>query len=135
MFRRLDPEAREDAVQEMIANACVAFARLVQQDKADQAYASALARFAVAQFRDGRRVGNRQSIRDVLSPCAKKQRRREVERLDRFEELAIGHSTGDVAKRFGLTPGRISQMRRELHQSWEEFHQGSPEDRTISEDA
>lgn len=51
------------------------------------------------------------------------------------EELAIGHSTGDVAKRFGLTPGRISQMRRELHQSWEEFHQGSPEDRPISEDA
>jgi len=26
-------------------------------------------------------------------------------------------------------------MRRELHQSWEEFHQGLPEDRTISEDA
>jgi hypothetical protein len=179
VFRRLDPEAREDAVQEVIANACVAFARLVQQDKADQAYASALARFAVAQFRDGRRVGNRQSIRDVLSPCAKKQRRWEVERLDRFDdtrgewmeavvedhrtpileqvafrcdfpqwlkhlparsrqvaqELAIGHSTGDVAKRFGLTPGRISQMRRELHQSWEEFHQGLPEDRTISEHA
>lgn len=179
MFRRLDPEARDDAVEEVIANACVAFARMVRQDKTDRAFPSALARFAVAQFRDGRRVGNRQHIRDVLSPCAKKRRRQKVERLDRFDdtrgewmeavvedhrtpileqvafrcdfpqwlkhlparsrqvaqELAIGHSTGDVATRFGLTPGRISQMRRELHQSWDEFHQGLPEDRTISEDA
>lgn len=179
MFRRLDPEARDDAVEEVIANACVAFARMVGQDKTDRAFPSALARFAVAQFRDGRRVGNRQHIRDVLSPCAKKRRRQKVERLDRFDdtrgewmeavvedrrtpileqvafrcdfpqwlkhlparsrqvaqELAIGHSTGDVAKRFGLTPGRISQMRRELHQSWEEFHQGLPEDRADSEDA
>jgi hypothetical protein len=179
MFRRLDPEARDDAVEEVIANACVAFARMVRQDKTDRAFPSALARFAVAQFRNGRRVGNRQRIRDVLSPCAKKRRRQKVERLDRFDdtrgewmeavvedrrtpileqvafrcdfpqwlkhlparsrqvaqELAIGHSTGEVAKRFGLTPARISQMRRELHESWEEFHEGSPEDQAFSEHA
>ena len=142
VFRRLDPEARDDAVQEVIANAFVAFARLVQLQKADVAYPSALARFAVAQFRDGRRVGNRMNVRDVLSPYAQKRRRKPVERLDRFDEtrgewmeavvedhrtpvadqvafrcdfpdwlkslpartrrivqeLALGHSTGDVAK-------------------------------------
>ena len=75
VFRRLDPEARDDAVQEVIANAFVAFARLVELQKVDVAYPSALARFAVAQFRDGRRVGNRMNVRDVLSPYAQKRRR------------------------------------------------------------
>ena len=165
VFRRLDPEARDDAVQEVLANAFVAFARLVERQRADEAYPSALARFAVAQFRDGRRVGNRMNVRDVLSPYAQKRKRIPVERLDRFDEtrgewmeavvedhrtpvvdqvafrcdfpdwlkslpartrrivqeLALGHSTSDVAKRFGVTPGRISQMRREMHESWQEF--------------
>jgi hypothetical protein len=35
--------------------------------------------------------------------------------------LAIGESTDEVAKRFNLSPGRISQLRRELQQSWEDF--------------
>lgn len=164
-FRRLDIEARDDAVQEVIANALVAFVRLVDLEKANVAYPSALARFAVAQFRDGRRVGNRLNIRDVLSPYAQKRKRFQVEHLDRFDatrdqwveaivedhrtpvadqvafrcdfpvwleslpvrdrqiaqELAVGHSTGEVAKRFGVSPGRISQLRREMHQSWREF--------------
>ena len=40
--------------------------------------------------------------------------------------LAEGDSTTDVAARFGLTPGRISQLRRELHTSWQSFH-GEPD--------
>ena len=170
VFRRLDPEARDDAVQEVLANAFVAFARLVERQRADEAYPSALARFAVAQFRDGRRVGNRMNVRDVLSPYAQKRKRIPVERLDRLDEtrgqwmeavvedhrtpvadqvafrcdfpdwlkslpartrrivqeLALGHSTSDVAKRFGVTPGRISQMRREMHESWQEFQDETP---------
>ena len=35
--------------------------------------------------------------------------------------LALGHSTGAVAKKFGLSPGRVSQLRRELHLSWMEY--------------
>ena len=165
-FRGLRPEAREDAVQEAIANALVAFVRLVQLRKLDVAYPSVLARYAVAQIQDGRRVGNRMNVRDVLSPDAQKQKNIHVERLDRFDEdddqwieavvedprtpvpdqvafrcdfpawldmlsrrnrriaeaLSVGHSTSEVAKRFRVSPGRISQLRREMHQSWIEFH-------------
>ena len=164
-FRRLDPEAREDAIQETIANALVAFVRLVQRKKADIAYPTPLVRFAVAQIHDGRRVGNRLNVRDVLSPYAQQEKDIRVERLDRFDEkdnewveavvedhrtpvpdqvvfrcdfpiwleslprrnrrialaLAIGHTTGQVAKRFRVSPGRISQLRREMQRSWQEF--------------
>ena len=36
--------------------------------------------------------------------------------------LATGETTSRVAKKFGLSPGRISQLRREFHDSWLEFH-------------
>ncbi len=35
--------------------------------------------------------------------------------------LATGEPTGKTAKRFKVSAGRISQMRRELQRSWEEF--------------
>jgi hypothetical protein len=37
------------------------------------------------------------------------------------EELAVGESTGDVARRFQVSPSRVSQMRRQLQDSWEAF--------------
>ena len=43
-FRHLDREAREEAIQEVVCNACCAFARLVELDKTDLAYPSPLAR-------------------------------------------------------------------------------------------
>lgn len=169
-FRGLRPEAREDAVQEAIANALVAFVRLVQLDKTDVAYPTALARYAIAQVHDGRRVGNRLNVGDVLSPYAQKHKRIVVDRLDRFDEhnnewieavvedhrtpipdqaafrcdfpawlttlgrrnrriaqaLAVGQTTGYVAERFRLSQGRISQLRRELHRSWQAFHGEQP---------
>ena len=38
------------------------------------------------------------------------------------EALAEGHRTTDVARRFGLTLGRVSQLRREFERSWLAFH-------------
>lgn len=35
--------------------------------------------------------------------------------------LAIGHSTQSMAKRFSVSPARISQLRHELHQWWQLF--------------
>ena len=35
--------------------------------------------------------------------------------------LAVGNRTQDVAKRFTLSAGRVSQLRRELATSWKEF--------------
>jgi len=37
------------------------------------------------------------------------------------EELATGESTSEVARHFRLTPGRISQIRRELETDWQQF--------------
>ena len=38
------------------------------------------------------------------------------------EALAAGHRTTDIARRFRLTMGRISQLRREFERSWTAFH-------------
>jgi hypothetical protein len=38
------------------------------------------------------------------------------------EDLLAGECTGDVAARYGLTAGRVSQLRREFHDDWERFH-------------
>ncbi len=37
------------------------------------------------------------------------------------ERLAMGHSTAAVARRYKVSAGRISQIRRELHESWQAF--------------
>ena len=37
------------------------------------------------------------------------------------QTLARGEGTGKVARMFGLTAGRVSQLRRELAESWEDF--------------
>lgn len=165
-FRNYPAEARAEAIQEALANTCVAYARLVERGAVERAFPTVLARFAVAQVRGGRRVGARQNVRDVLSPCAPWKKRLMVERLDRFDleegewmeavvedphtsvfdqvwfridfpawldrlsprdrriaqTLAIGHSTSVVARRSGLSPARISQLRRELYESWRSFH-------------
>jgi hypothetical protein len=39
--------------------------------------------------------------------------------------LAMGETTKKAAKRFRVSPGRISQLRRELQQDWDDF-QGGP---------
>lgn len=161
-FRDHQPEEREDLVEEVVANAFVAFARLVQVGKQDIAYATPLATYAVRRVRSGRCVGCKLHIRDVMSPA---NRRVVVEHLDRFDwqrgewqealvedrhagpaetaaaridmaawlrslggkkrqiaqTLAKGERTGKVAAKYGLTAGRVSQLRRELEESWEEY--------------
>ena len=168
-FRSLNPEARDDAVQEVIANAAVAFARLVELGKADLAFPTVLARFGIAQFCDGRRVGNRRRISDVLSSYARRKKGFHVQSLDRYqkesdewleavvedthtpvpeqvafridfpawlksqtkrnrriaEALSLGYTTREVARRFKISEGRVSQLRRRLCLSWQEFH-GEP---------
>ena len=85
-FRHLDPEGREDAVHEVVANVVVAFARLVELGKSHLAYPTVLARYGVAQLREGRRVGNRLRISEVLSEYAQRKKGFAVDRLDRFDK-------------------------------------------------
>lgn len=173
---RLRPEARADAIQEIVANAAVAYARLAQLGKESLAYPTPLATYAVAQYRAGRRVGNRLNVREVLSPYAQQRKRFTVESLDRFDEdegtweeavvqdtrnspvpdivsfrvdfptwlathtnrnrriaesLALNRSTGEVARQFGVSPGRVSQLRRDFRESWKKFT-GEAEDDTAT---
>lgn len=164
-FRNLQGDDHDEAVQQAIGNACVAYERLFQQGRIEKAFATVLARFAVAQVRAGRQVGNSLRIGEVLSPYAQRNKRFTVERLSRFNRdegrwieavvddtrtsvfeqvcfridfphwlsrlsprhrqiaqmLAIGHTTGEVARRFDISSGRVSQLRREFYLSWQEF--------------
>src|ERR1700694_915532 len=85
-FRKVRPELRDDLIVEVVANAFVAYARLVERGQADRALPSPLARFAIAQVRAGRRVGNRLRIRDVMSGYAQFKKDFFVERLDSFDD-------------------------------------------------
>ena len=40
--------------------------------------------------------------------------------------LSVGHTTGQAARRFKLSPGRISQKRREYLESWQAFQGEGP---------
>ena len=83
-FRHLRPEARQEAVQEVLANAWRAYARLAELDKVNLAYPTVLARYAITQVNEGRQVGNRRNIAEVLSPRAQRRRGFAVQRLTRF---------------------------------------------------
>jgi len=167
-FRHLRPEARAEAVQEAVCSACSATARLAELNKLDLAYPSVLARFAVAQVKDGRKIGSKLNCRDVSSPYCQRLKHVVVERLDRFDEeegqwrevvvedhhagpaetaaaridigdwfaslprrkrriaetLASGETTKQAARKFRVSPGRISQTRRELERAWQDFQGG-----------
>lgn len=164
-FRAKDPEAKEELVAEVVANAYCAFMRLVERGKEDIAYPTPLSWYAIKQVRAGRRVGAKLNIRDISSPYARAARGIVVERLDKFDsesgewrealvedryagpaevaasridvaawfrslgrqkrrvaqKLAMGEATSAVARVFGLSAGRVSQLRQELKQSWESF--------------
>ena len=81
-FRKLDSEHRDDLIQEAIAKAFCTFASLVRRGKADTAFATPLANFAIRQTIAGRRVGSRSRLCDVISPFASSARGIHVERLD-----------------------------------------------------
>lgn len=81
-FYDRQPAEREELVQEVVANAYVAFNRLVQLGKQELAYATPLAMYAVRHVRSGRRVGTPVNKRDVLSPA---NRHVTVEPLQKFD--------------------------------------------------
>ena len=80
-FAHLNPEARQDMIQEVIANALVAYARLYQQGRVALAYPTVLARYGVAQVRDGRQrrgQAEHQGRAMQLLPEAEERRRRKA---------------------------------------------------------
>jgi DNA-directed RNA polymerase specialized sigma24 family protein len=168
-FRHLDPEARDDAVQEVLACALVAFLRLVESGRSDLAYATPLATYGICRFNAGRMVAGRLNVCDVTSRYCQVLKGVRVGRLDHFdtrqqkwkeilvadrhagpaetaaaridfgnwlerlpgrqrrmaELLATGESPSEAAEEFGVSLGRVSQIRRELEDSWQEFQVGA----------
>ena len=165
-FSGLNPDLRQDLTQEVIANAMVAYVRLVQQGRVALAYPTVLARYGIAQVHDHRRVGAKLNIKDVLSPYCQAKKHVVVERLDHFDEeenewqeavvedtrtatvpdivsfrvdfadwlrslkrrdrriaefLALGNHTSEAARKFGVSEGRVSQLRRELAEKWRRY--------------
>ena len=53
--------------------------------KADIAYATPLAKFAIRQYRDGRRLGSKLNVRDVSSEYAQRIKGICLERLDKYD--------------------------------------------------
>jgi len=84
-FRHVRGQDRQDLIQETIANAMVAFRRLVRRGRESVAHASVLAKYAIRQIKDGRRVGSSLNCSDVLSPYAQRLKSLTVERLDRHD--------------------------------------------------
>jgi hypothetical protein len=164
-FRRQRSEAREELIQEAVANSYRAWVMLVRRGKESVVYPTPLAQFAIRQVLDGRRVGGRQNAQDILSPSAQRIHGFTVERFDQKDPqtgiwneqlvedrragpaqtaiarldlatwlrtlsqrnrkiakaLSVGETTGAVAQQFGLTGGRVSQLRVWLHEHWEQF--------------
>jgi hypothetical protein len=83
-FRGLPAEARAEAIQEVAAQAFVAYARLVQLGKEDVAYPAPLAKYAVQRVRSGRTVGGKLNVDDVTSKWC--QARRDI-RVESLHEL------------------------------------------------
>jgi hypothetical protein len=164
-FAGLKPEARQEAIQNVVANSCAAVAGLARRGKLDLCYPTVLAQYGIKQTRDFRLVGNKLNIRDVMSKYCQARKGVAVQRLDKYDEteqewmeavvedphtpvfeqaqfrvdfpawlqtlkprdrkvarfLSRGERTGDAARKFGTSEGRISQLRRELAESWRRF--------------
>ena len=41
-------------------------------------------------------------------------------------DLMVGERTRDVARKYGRSPGRVSQLRRRLHDDWKRYHGEGP---------
>jgi hypothetical protein len=164
-FRKFRSEARDELIQEVVANCYRAWVLLVHRGKEAVVYPTPLAQYAIRQVRDGRRAGGRLKATDILSPSAQRIHGFTVQRFDQRDPqtgiwneqlvedrragpaqiaaarldlaawmrslstrnrriaraLSVGETTSSVAKQFGLSAGRVSQLREWLREHWERF--------------
>ncbi len=160
-FCQLDPEAREDAIEEGVVHSLLAYIRLHEQGRAEVSTPSSLAWYSSQQVKRGRPAVGRMNGKEPLSRYGQISNDIKLERqpnnwIDAIVEdkraavadqvaakmdvgawfatltkrtkeiakdLAFGCSTKEVAKKYGVTAGRISQLRRVLEESWLAFEQ------------
>src|ERR1700750_3182498 len=66
-FCRLDPEAREDAIEEGVVHSLLAYVRLVEQGRTEVATPSSLAWYALLHLKRGRLAAGRLNGKEPLS--------------------------------------------------------------------
>jgi DNA-binding NarL/FixJ family response regulator len=125
-FRQLRPEHKDELVQEVVVNAYSAYVRLVRRGKADVAFATPLANYAIRQVIAGRRVASKPSLADVMSPQTHSGII--VERLDVFDEVQCEWRQVLVEDR-RATPAEIAAARIDVA-AW--LHSLSPRNRRIA---
>ncbi len=79
-FGRLDPEAREDAIEEGVVHSLLAYVRLVKQGRAVVATPSSLAWYSSRLVKRGRPTGGRMNGKEPLSRYGQISHDIEVER-------------------------------------------------------
>ena len=90
-FRKHHAERRHEFVQEVIASAFVAFARLLERGRCHLVFPAVLARFGIRRVYSGRRVGTPTNQNDVMSPAAHRFWGLTVKQSDPPNELGGWH--------------------------------------------
>ncbi|MGE3805252.1 MAG: hypothetical protein AB7K24_11320 [Gemmataceae bacterium] len=163
----IDHDTRADAVAEVVAVCWQWFQRLAEKGKDATRFSARLAYLATRFVACGRRVWGSESLRDPLSPRARRRAGFRLQQLQEHgnyddptwqealidntqtpvpdqaafrqdfprwlrrlgrrnrrvaEKMLLGERTMDLSRKFGLTQGRVSQLRREFEADWRQFH-------------
>ena len=156
-FRHLDPDAREEAVQNAVVLAYRYWTRLVERGKTGEDCFKSAVWWAAKHTRQGRQGGGSGRAKCVLDYA--RRRKNDVaihggfdldsyvgptatvpdavaSRLDvsaflatlpeRDREIALslahGKGTTETARKFGVSPGAISQFRTRFRKTYDEYH-------------
>ncbi len=114
-FRHLKGDNRDEMVQEVIANACAAYAQLVEQRRTEAATWSTLARYAVRQVRVGRQVDTSLNIGDVCSRHCQKRKGVRIQCLARWDDQDQEWQELVVEDR-NATPADVAAFRIDLRE-------------------
>ena len=157
-FRHLDPDAREEAVQNSVVLAYRYWLRLAERGKTEDCFKSAVW-WAIVHTSQGRRgggcckgkakcvldYGRRRlagvTLQDGVDFNLYVSQQATVPDIVQFRvdtaafwatlperdrgiahDLALGLGTTEVARRWGVTPGAISQFRTRFHHKYDAFH-------------
>ncbi|HUQ69392.1 MAG TPA: hypothetical protein VM165_07715 [Planctomycetaceae bacterium] len=109
-FRQLPFDLREEAIQEVVCNACQAYARLAERGRTAVAAPITLARYAIRQHRVGRRVGQSLNSKDITSPYCQCRRHVQVESLCR-PDIENGTWEQILVEDASVTPADLAASR------------------------
>ena len=118
-FRRMDPDARDEAIQEVIANAFAAYQSLVKRGKTQVIAPGPLARYAIAQTRAGRRVGGQLNIDDITSHYCQHRRGIQLKSMGEVDE-ATGTWSQILVEDPSSSPADIAAIRIDF-ETWMEL--------------